>query len=148
VRTRQAIAFLSLVGFLISLYLWLHAIGVVGELKCGTGSCEVVQTSPYARVAGVPVAFFGVLCYLALLITALVSLQPALLPKRGPSVLLAALATGGLLFTAYLTYLEAFVIQAWCRWCLGSAAVIAVIWVVAVLSAVAPSQRASSRSPE
>ena len=131
-RTRQAIAFLSLVGFLISLYLWLHAIGVVGELKCGTGSCEVVQSSQYARVAGVPVAFFGVLGYLAILITALVGLQPAFLPKRGPSVLLAALATGGLLFTAYLTYLEAFVIQAWCRWCLGSAAVIAVIWVVAV----------------
>jgi len=133
VRTRQAISLLSLVGFLISLYLWLHAIGVVGDLKCGTGSCEVVQSSPYARVAGVPVAFFGVLGYLALLITALVSLQPAFLPKRGPSLLLAALATGGLLFTAYLTYLEAFVIQAWCRWCLGSAAVIAVIWVVAVL---------------
>src|SRR5256885_17031310 len=87
VRTRKAIAFLSLVGFLISLYLWLHAIGVVGELKCGTGSCEVVQTSPYARVAGVPVAFFGVLGYVALFVTALVGLQPSFLSKRSPSVL-------------------------------------------------------------
>ena len=149
-RTRQAIALLSLVGFLISLYLWLHAIGVVGELKCGTGSCEVVQSSPYARVAGVPVAFFGVLGYVALFVTALVGLQPSFLSKRSPSLLLAGLATAGLLFTAYLTYLEAFVIQAWCRWCLGSAAVIAVIWVVAVLGlrngAVAPSQRDSARS--
>ena len=59
-RLRQAIALLSLVGFLVSLYLWLHALGVIGELKCGTGSCEVVQSSSYARVAGVPVALFGV----------------------------------------------------------------------------------------
>jgi len=132
-RHRQAIALLSLVGFLISLYLWLHAIGVIGELKCGTGSCEVVQASPYARVAGVPVAFFGVVGYVALFVTALVGLQPSFLPKRSVSALLAALATGGLVFTAYLTYLEAFVIHGWCRWCLGSAAVIGVIWVVAML---------------
>jgi len=106
---------------------------VIGELKCGTGSCEVVQASPYAGVAGVPVAFFGVVGYVALFVTALVGLQPSFLPKRSVSVLLAALATGGLVFTAYLTYLEAFVIHGWCRWCLGSAAVIGVIWVVAVL---------------
>jgi len=134
VRHRQVIAVLSLVGFLISLYLWLHAIGVIGELKCGTGSCEVVQASPYARVAGVPVAFFGVVGYVALFVTALIGLQPSFLPRRSLSVLLAALATGGLLFTGYLTYLEAFVIHAWCRWCLGSAATIGVIWVVAVMS--------------
>ena len=115
------------------MYLWLHAIGVIGELKCGTGSCEVVQASPYARVAGVPVAFFGVVGYVALFVTALVGLQPSFLPKRSVSALLAALATGGLVFTAYLTYLEAFVIHGWCRWCLGSAAVIGVIWVVAML---------------
>ncbi len=132
-RHRQIIALLSLVGFLISLYLWLHAIGVIGELKCGTGNCEVVQASPYARIAGVPVAFFGVVGYVALFVTALVGLQPSFLPKRNLSVLLAGLATGGVLFTAYLTYLEAFVIHAWCRWCLGSAGVIAMIWVVAVL---------------
>jgi len=131
-RHRQAIALLSLVGFLISLYLWLHAIGVIGELKCGTGSCEVVQASPYARVAGVPVAFFGVVGYVALFVMALVGLQSSFLSKRSVSVLLVALATGGVLFTAYLTYLEAFVIHAWCRWCLGSTGVMVLIWVVAI----------------
>ena len=143
-RLRQAIALLSLVGFLVSLYLWLHALGVIGELKCGTGSCEVVQSSSYARVAGVPVAFFGVVGYLALFITALIGLQPSFLPKRNLSVLLAALATGGLLFTGYLTYLEAFVIHAWCRWCLGSAGIITVIW-VAALAGVRQSDRPTVR---
>src|SRR3989442_4090753 len=132
-RYLQAIALLALVGFLIALYLWLHAIGVIGDLKCGTGSCELVQPSPYARVAGVPVAFCGVFGYAALFVTALVGLQSSFLSKRSVSVLLAALATGGVLFTAYLTYLEAFVIHAWCRWCLGSAGVMMLIWVVAIL---------------
>jgi uncharacterized membrane protein len=123
------------VGFFIALYLWLHAIGVIGVLRCGTGSCETVQASAYARLGGVPVAFFGVVGYLALLVVALVGLQPSFLDRRGPSILLFVLASGGLLFTAYLTYLEAFVIHAWCRWCLGSAGIITVIWVVAVLGA-------------
>jgi len=83
-------------------------------------------------VAGVPVAFFGVVGYVALFVMALVGLQSSFLSKRSVSVLLAALATGGVLFTAYLTYLEAFVIHAWCRWCLGSAAVMVVTWVVAI----------------
>ena len=122
-------------GFFIALYLWLHAIGVIGVLRCGTGSCETVQASAYARLGGVPVAFFGVVGYLALLVVALVGLQPSFLDRRGPSILLFVLASGGLLFTAYLTYLEAFVIHAWCRWCLGSAGIITVIWVVAVLGA-------------
>jgi uncharacterized membrane protein len=38
----------------------------------------------------------------------------------------------GVLFTGYLTYLEAFVIHAWCRWCLGSAAIIAAIFLAAL----------------
>src|SRR5207237_2934845 len=41
---RQAIVLLALVGLLVATYLWLYKIGVLGELRCGTGSCEYVQT--------------------------------------------------------------------------------------------------------
>src|SRR5205823_15089349 len=37
--------FRSLVGLLVATYLWLYKIGVLGELQCGTGSCEYVQSS-------------------------------------------------------------------------------------------------------
>ena len=131
-RHRQAIAALALVGFFVALYLWLHQIGVGGELKCGTGACETVQTSPWAQQFGIPVAFYGVLGYAAILAVALVGLQPAWLGRRGPSVLLAALATGGVLFSGWLTYLELFVIHAICRWCVGSAVIITAIWLVAL----------------
>ena len=39
---RQAIVLLALVGLLVATYLWLYKIGVLGELQCGTGSCEEI----------------------------------------------------------------------------------------------------------
>jgi len=133
-RYRQAIALLALVGIFIALYLWLHALGFGGPLKCGTGGCETVQTSPYAVLFGIPVAAYGVVGYFALFVVALLALRPAALADGKWNLLLLGLSTVGLLFTLYLTYLELFVIHAICRWCVGSAAVITVIWVVAVLA--------------
>jgi uncharacterized membrane protein len=134
-RHRQAIALLALVGLFVALYLWLHALGFGGPIKCGTGSCETVQTSPWAIFLGLPVALYGVVGYLALLIVALLSLRPSALVQNGWNLLLLMLATIGLLFTAYLTYVELFLIHAICRWCVGSALIIMAIWVVAVLAA-------------
>ena len=131
-RSRQAIALLALIGFFIASYLWLYKIGAIGVLKCGSGACEAVQTSPWAVLLGVPVALYGVVGYAVLFLVALVGAQPAFARRRAPTVLLAALASGGLIFTLYLTYLELAVIHALCRWCVGSAVVITVIWVVSL----------------
>ncbi len=131
-RNRQAIAYLALVGFFVALYLWLHQIGVGGELKCGTGGCDTVQASRWAKQLGIPVALYGVVGYATILAVALVGLRPAWLGRRGPTLLLAALATGGVLFTAWLTYLELFVIHAVCRWCVASAVIITAIWLVSL----------------
>jgi len=132
-RLRQTIALLALVGLFVALYLWLHALGFGGAIKCGaSGGCEVVQTSQWAVFLGLPVAFYGVAGYFALLAVAILGLRPAALPERKWSVLLAGLASAGFLFTLYLTYLELFVIHAICRWCVGSAVIMTVIWVLAV----------------
>jgi uncharacterized membrane protein len=131
-RHRQAIALLALIGLLIALYLTLHRFGVIGALQCGSGGCETVQSSAYAVFLGVPVAVHGVAGYLALLIVSLVGLQPGWVARRGPTLLLAAMAGLGFAFTIYLTYVELFVIHAICRWCVGSAVVIALITGVAV----------------
>jgi uncharacterized membrane protein len=65
----------------------------------------------------------------------MVGLHPRLTAQRWPTTVLAVLATLGFAFTAYLTSLEMFVIHAWCRWCLGSAAIITLIWFVALPAA-------------
>jgi len=131
-RQRQAIALLALVGLFVALYLWLYKIGVIGALQCGIGVCEQVQTSRYAELFGVPVAFYGVVGYAALLAVAVLGLRPGLLAERRLTLALAALATVGVAFSLYLTYLELFVIHAICRWCVGSAVIVTAIWVVAV----------------
>lgn len=140
-RYRQAIALLALAGFFVSLYLWLYKIGVAGEIKCGSGGCEVVQLSRWSELLGVPVAFYGVVGYLAILGVALAGLQPGRLDRRGPSFLLAALATGGFLFSAWLTYLEYAVIHAWCRWCVASAVIMTLLWIVSLLALRTPAPR-------
>lgn len=134
-RHRQAIALLALVGFFVSLYLWLHAIGATGPLRCGpAGGCDAVQASPYARLLGLPVALYGVVGYAALLAVSVAGLQPRFAAQRGPTALLAGLATAGFGFTLYLKYVELFVIEALCRWCLASALIITAIWATAVVA--------------
>jgi uncharacterized membrane protein len=128
----MVVATLALVGLLVALYLWLWKIGVLGVLACGDGGCETVQLSPYAELFGIPVALFGVLGYLAILALGLAGVQAPLAARRWPTTGLVLLAAMGVAFTGYLTYLEASVIHAWCRWCIVSAAIIAAIFGVAV----------------
>ncbi|MGH7675985.1 MAG: vitamin K epoxide reductase family protein [Gemmatimonadales bacterium] len=133
-RHRQAIAFLSLAGLFVALYLWLYKVGLIGSLTCGTGGCELVQTSRYAVFLGVPVALYGVLGYALLLGVSLAGLGTRWVTRPEPTWALVTLATGGLVFTVYLNYLTVFRIHALCRWCVASAAIITAIWVVAALA--------------
>ncbi|MEX2080102.1 MAG: vitamin K epoxide reductase family protein [Dehalococcoidia bacterium] len=130
---RMVAATLSLLGLLLSLYLWLWKIGLLGPLACGTGSCEFVQTSSYSDFLGLPVPLIGVGGYLSLLVVSLAGLQPRWAGQAGPTRLLVALAGGGVAFSAYLTYIEAAVLNAWCRWCVASAVVITAVFVTALV---------------
>jgi len=124
----MGIATLSLAGLFIAIYMYLYKIGKIGSLVCGTGACETVQLSPQARFLGVEVALIGVFGYAVMLLLALLALQSRFAGPAWPSRLLAILSGVAVLFTAYLTYLELFVIHAICRWCVGSAAVIILIF--------------------
>ena len=129
---RQAIVLLALVGLLVATYLWLYKIGVLGQLQCGTGSCEFVQASRYAELFGLPVAFYGVVGYAALLVVGLAGLQAKFAADRRLSALLACAATVGFAFTLYLTAIELFVLHAICRWCMASAVIMTALWVLAL----------------
>jgi len=130
---RMGAALLSLVGLFVSAYLYLYKIGRIGSLACGTGGCETVQASAWSRVAGVEVALIGVVGYAALLAVSLAALRPERNDRWGPMTLLTVLAGLGVLFTAYLTYIELFVIRAICRWCVGSAVIIVAVFLLALL---------------
>ena len=100
---------------------------------CGPiGECNIVQSSPYARLFGIPVAIFGVLSYLA--IGVLWVLRPRLdktlawLAGNG----LLALTLFGTIFSIYLTALELLVIHAICAWCLSSAVITLCLYLMIV----------------
>jgi uncharacterized membrane protein len=75
------------------------------------GGCETVQDSSYAELLGIPVALLGLLAYVAVL--ALVVWDSEL-----ARTLAAAIALTAAGFAVYLIVLQAFVIDAWCVWCL------------------------------
>jgi uncharacterized membrane protein len=126
----RGIVLISLVGLFVAVYLLLYHLGYYGILVCGTGSCETVQTSKYARFLGQPVPLWGTLWYAGMLVLAFLGLGPVA-GRRWPAALLALGATGGLLFSAYLTGIELFILHAVCMWCVISAVLTALIFLLA-----------------
>jgi uncharacterized membrane protein len=116
-----AIPILCLLGLGIASYLAYVEVNQV-EAVCGpVGECNVVQTSEYALLLGIPVAVWGVLNYLG--VAALWTGQRFLAGRRADlsQIGLLGLLLFGTLFSVYLTCLELFTIHAICMWCLGSA---------------------------
>jgi len=104
------------------------------EAVCGpVGDCNTVQQSEYARLFGViPIGLLGVVGYaLTMLLWGVTRLDRGRLADVA-AVLLFAGVVSGVLLSAYLTFLEPFVIGASCAWCLGSAVIITVLlWLTA-----------------
>lgn len=124
----MAIALLALVGVCVALYLTLYKIGIIGQLTCSVGSCELVNTSRWARFLGLPVAAWGLGAYVVLLVLALAGLQGA--PSRPVAWMLVTLSGWSVLFSGYLTSIELFVIHAICIWCVTSATIMTLIFVI------------------
>jgi uncharacterized membrane protein len=126
------VAALALAGIFISLYLTLYKIGVIGELSCSIGSCETVNTSKWSTFLHLPVALWGLLFYLDVFVIALVGTIPRFENEFILSALLVGEAAIGVLFSAWLTYLELAVIHAICIWCVTSAGVVVAILFVSI----------------
>jgi uncharacterized membrane protein len=129
---RMVLSILALLGLSVALYMWAYAAGLTGPVLCSVGDCEAVQNSEFSRIAGIPVAAFGVLGYLAMLAVALLGLQPGLQHTRLIPALLLVGGVVGVAFSAYLTYLEASVIHAWCQWCVSSAIIMVLAFLVSL----------------
>jgi uncharacterized membrane protein/thiol-disulfide isomerase/thioredoxin len=115
---------------------------------CGpVGECNVVQTSQYATIAGIPVAVLGLIFYFAVLVLWAVQRSTAGKWARPAALALLGMAVFGVLFSIYLTLLEIFVIHAVCMWCLSSALITTLIMVVVVaqLTRGAATEKAAQR---
>jgi uncharacterized membrane protein len=125
---RIALAVVAVAGLAVAGYL--TAVRAAGDDPACVigGGCHTVQNSEYSELAGIPVAVLGLLAYAVLLGAAIAA---------GPLARTVGLFTAlvGVGFSAYLTYLELFVIDAICAWCVSSAVLIVIALVITILRA-------------
>jgi uncharacterized membrane protein len=125
-RLRLAALVLALAGIGVAAYLtYVHYAGLQPFCAGGSHGCERVQSSSYASVGGIPVALLGLVGYVGIAV-ALVA------PGERARLAAAALVVSGFGFSAYLTYLELFVIDAICQWCVASAVLLTLLCVLTV----------------
>ena len=123
---------LAVAGILDSLYLTWIKLGASTPLFCEPGGgCDVVNTSPYSEFMGVPVAILGAGFYLLLLGLAV----GEIIWTKKPYLFLLGLFGAsliGVLYSLYLTYLELAVIHAVCPYCVVSAVLVTMFWLVSL----------------
>jgi uncharacterized membrane protein len=89
--------------------------------------CGIVNHSPFAMLAGIPVAAIGMAGYVLLAVLAL---------KRSYRLFLAA-ALVGLAFSLYLAHVEAHILGVWCVYCVASLTVISLLTLLSLATLVA-----------
>lgn len=112
---RAAATFVATLGIGVAAYIAIaEADGGAPACFAGGGGCETVAASSHSELAGISVAAIGIVGYVLLLGTALLRGDGARLAGFG-------LALIGFGYSVYLTWLELFVIEAICQWCVASA---------------------------
>ena len=112
----------SLLGLSVSAFLF-YEYNLAGSIACPIGQgCEIVRTSPYSNFLGISIPVWGLFFYFLVAFFSVFRLFK----------LQFLFALGGFAFGVYLTFLEAFVIGAFCFWCVLSFIISSVILLCAV----------------
>lgn len=126
------IPIIALAGLGIAGYLAYVEISRV-EAVCGPiGECNIVQSSQFAQILGIPVAVFGLLFYFGTIVLWLLLRFVNTRWAKWIPVLLLVATFLGTIFSIYLTLLELTVIGAICAWCLSSAIITTTMLLVVV----------------
>lgn len=123
-------AVVALIGLGDSIYLTVKHF-LDEKVPCSlVAGCELVLTSQYAEIFGIPTAAFGALAYFLVFSLAIL----AAFGNRLMWFVFGLATVLMLLFTLWLLYLQAFVINAFCQFCLLSAATTLTLFIIAVIS--------------
>ena len=119
---------IALLGFADATYLTIeHYQGVIPPCTIVSG-CETVLSSVYSTIAGMPVSLLGAVYYLLILIGVFAYLESK---NTKPLKWALVLTIFGLLFTLWFLYVQAFILGAYCLYCLGSALTSIILFVTA-----------------
>jgi len=122
----------TIIGILDSIYLLIYKLSGDNRMCIGNGGCHNVNFSPYSEIYGIPVSAIGIAGYLVILAVLLLEPRSRFLQENGP-VAVFGMGLTGVAFSAYLTYLELYVIHAVCPFCVTSAIMIGIIFIVAIV---------------
>ena len=127
-KTLVGIFLVSLIGLGISSFL-AYEYALISPINCPLGgtSCDAVLQSIYSNIFGIPVPWWGIGYYIGMLTLALAVIEKE--SKALKNLLFLGGATG-ILVSFYFSYLEAFVINAWCFWCVLSAICTLIIFIL------------------
>ena len=120
---------LALVGFADAAYLTAtHYAGT--SVFCGaSGGCETVLASGFATLGPIPIALLGAAYYA---IASMAAWTPIPSWSRGTTIFLVALTGVALTISGVLFWIQATVLDAWCRFCLVSATITLLLFATAV----------------
>jgi uncharacterized membrane protein len=116
-RFRSLLILLSILGFLDAVYLFSRGSGIPCSITHG---CEIVLQSQYASIFGIPVSLIGVAYYLGILVLALAEQWNAV----------RAVVAAGFLATLWFLFTQAVLLQAFCLYCLVSAAITIMLFIL------------------
>ena len=121
---RMSIAFVAAIGIGVATYIFI-ADSTAGAPHClvGGGGCETVAKSSYSHIAGINIAIFGIIGWVLILATVFFANDAA---RLGGFLV----ALGGFGFSIYLTYLEIWKIEAICQWCVASAVLMTILFLL------------------
>lgn len=126
----RVIFLLSLVGVGVASYL-LYSYLNHTPLLCLNKGCEVVRQSEYSALFGIPVPAIGLLGFSVI---ALVTMIRTFLKKTVLDIGLLLISFIGFLFVSWFTYVEIFLIKAICSWCVVTAILMTIIFILAIRS--------------
>ena len=122
----------SVIGIAISIYMTIFKLTNNNAMCLGNGGCSTVNASRYSEIYGIPVAVFGLVGYFAIVAALFLEARVKIFKEYG-NLLACGMSLTGVLFTAYLTYLEIYVIKAICPFCVASAVAISLVFIITLI---------------
>lgn len=122
----------AILGTLDSIYLLIFKLTSAAAMCLGSGGCSKVNSSLYSEVQGIPVSLLGIFAYLVILSLHVFETSNRFIKKNG-ALFIFGVSLCGVLFSAYLTYIEMYIIHAICPFCMASAVLITIIFIIAIV---------------
>lgn len=123
---------LSLLGLAVSIYMTVYKYTGLDNMCLGSGDCHTVNFSRYADIRGIPVAVFGIIGYIAILLIHWFERKNEFLKVNG-SMIFFGISLIGFFFTLWLVYVEVALLKAYCPFCITSQISMTLIFILSVI---------------